>query len=376
MVAELGWYWLIRDRYADAVHWIDRTLAIADSTNDPALRARALFTKALSLFPLGRHADQVAALADLEATARALNDPATVSRALQWRARRVPPVAQPHAADALADAALDWAQASGDRWEIANASYEKAMHAATFSELDERLDRAASLLEEVGNTHELASLFAMVPYAALRLDRGREAIELAERAIPVVREHGTPYHWMVLCGNLGLAALMTGDIDRAADAFCEELTRCRELVVMPLAAEGSAASPQSPHCGTTTSEPHASPEPQPHTATTSLTTPSTPKSRAGFSSPHARASALTSGTQPATTARHSASRTRSPTRSTSRAASPDRTRRLAATFDRAWLCAAREVWLQRRATRDCQLWFVSRTGPALGLRERLERHVD
>jgi hypothetical protein len=44
--------------------------------------------------------------------------------------------------------------------------------------------------------------------------------------------------WMILHGNLGLAALLTGDTDAARDAFREELTLCRELVVRPIASEG------------------------------------------------------------------------------------------------------------------------------------------
>ena len=54
---------------------------------------------------------------------------------------------------------------------------------------------------------------ALAPYEALRLGSDRDAIELVERAIPIVRELGTPYHWMLLYGHLGLAALMTGGTD-------------------------------------------------------------------------------------------------------------------------------------------------------------------
>jgi hypothetical protein len=39
-------------------------------------------------------------------------------------------------------------------------------------------------------------------------------------------------------GNLGLAALFTGDTDAAERAFREELMLCRELVVLPIAFEG------------------------------------------------------------------------------------------------------------------------------------------
>ena len=55
---------------------------------------------------------------------------------------------------------------------------------------------------------------------------------------PIVRELDNPGTWMVLCGNSGLAALLTGDTDAARDAFREELELCRELVALPIAAEG------------------------------------------------------------------------------------------------------------------------------------------
>ena len=44
--------------------------------------------------------------------------------------------------------------------------------------------------------------------------------------------------WMVIQGNLALAALLTGDTDAASQAFREELRLCRELVVRPAACEG------------------------------------------------------------------------------------------------------------------------------------------
>ena len=43
---------------------------------------------------------------------------------------------------------------------------------------------------------------------------------------------------MLVHGNFGLAALLTGDTDAARDAFREELALCRELVVRPFATEG------------------------------------------------------------------------------------------------------------------------------------------
>ena len=43
---------------------------------------------------------------------------------------------------------------------------------------------------------------------------------------------------MLLRGNAGLAAVLTGDADAARDEFREELRLCRELVDLPFASEG------------------------------------------------------------------------------------------------------------------------------------------
>ena len=86
-------------------------------------------------------------------------------------------------------------------------------------------DFGDDLADAVGNIFELAAMLAGTPYGALYLGNHREALEFAERAIPIVREHGTPLQWTRLCGNVGLAALITGDTDRATDAFREQPAR-------------------------------------------------------------------------------------------------------------------------------------------------------
>ena len=60
--------------------------------------------------------------------------------------------------DALADEALHWATAAADEWEIAMACELKARRASTAVELRERVERAVSLLEDVGNIYYLGLL--------------------------------------------------------------------------------------------------------------------------------------------------------------------------------------------------------------------------
>jgi hypothetical protein len=134
--------------------------------------------------------------------------------------------------------ALRWATAADDEWEIAQAWTAKANAVSNLSELLERVDRAASLLEEVGNVVRLGQLFCDAAYGALAMGGDREARELADRAAPIVRDLDNPGTWMILRGNTGLAALLTGETDAARDAFREELEICRELVALPVASEG------------------------------------------------------------------------------------------------------------------------------------------
>jgi hypothetical protein len=161
-----------------------------------------------------------------------------LSQALQTRADYEAGGGRPDVADPLADEALSWARAADDKWEIACAYRAKARGAGTAAELRERVQQAASLLDAVGNIFQLADLLASAAYGALNEDSDRDARDFVERAIPVVRELDSPFMWMILQGNLGLATLLTSDTEAARNAFCEELTLCRELVVRPIASEG------------------------------------------------------------------------------------------------------------------------------------------
>ena len=141
-------------------------------------------------------------------------------------------------ADAFSDEALRWARTAGDDWEIAEASRAKAIAASSIADLRERVDTAATLLADVGNLHDLARLLTAAAYAALCLGSERDATDFAARATSIARELDSRYVWMTNSGNVGLAALLTGQTDTASQAFREELMLCRELVTRPLVFEG------------------------------------------------------------------------------------------------------------------------------------------
>jgi hypothetical protein len=193
--------------------------------------------------------------------------------------------------------ALRWATAADDEWEIAQAWTAKANAVSNLSELLERVDRAASLLEEVGNVVRLGQLFCDAAYGALAMGGDREARELADRAAPIVRDLDNPGTWMILRGNTGLAALLTGETDAARDAFREELEICRELVALPIASEGllGLAAVSVVHGDL---NPRGCAAPQRRMATANSRTPWRRDSRRRSSRPPAGATEPTPGTPP------------------------------------------------------------------------------
>ena len=227
-----------RDRYPDTVHWNEQ--ALSKPGGDPALRARTLCTQAWALWPVGRRGEQAAVIAQAEALSRALPDTAILAKVLYSRTVQESWDGQLDAVATLADEAAACAQATGDEWVIAMAAHASATAAGSAAELRDRVDKAASLLEAVGNVYHLADLFHMATYRALVHGCDRDASEFADRATPLVRELNQPYLWMLLRGKAGLAALLSGDTEAARKAFREQLTLCRELVVLPAAFEGVA----------------------------------------------------------------------------------------------------------------------------------------
>src|SRR3954451_4660038 len=215
-------YWEARNRPADAVTWIDQALGKAGADAYPAPCVHLLGIKAVALWSLGRLAEHPAVWAEAEAIARALGDPAILSRTLQPRVTGEALAGRMSVAEALADDGLRCAMTAADDWTIAMAVFANAMAAPTIVEIRERVDRAATLLADVGNVYQLAGLLASAAYGALGSSSDRDAKELIERAIPVARQLDDPSIWVLLHGNLGLAELLTGDRYAASAALREQ----------------------------------------------------------------------------------------------------------------------------------------------------------
>ncbi|MGZ6637312.1 MAG: ATP-binding protein, partial [Solirubrobacteraceae bacterium] len=233
MCAALRLYWAMRDRPADAIDWVEQARHLPGADAHPAAHVDALEAMVFGLRQLGRPDDAASVLAEAEAVARDLGDPAVLSYTLERRAVREAMDGRLDAADALADEAAECAATAKEAWAIANAAFAKALAAPRNPELRERIDRAASLLEDAGNIFRLAGLYSNATYAALCNGSDREAKEFIDSALRIARDSDHPFTWMSIHGNLGLAALLTGDSDAARRAFHEELAVCRELVARP-----------------------------------------------------------------------------------------------------------------------------------------------
>jgi hypothetical protein len=179
------------------------------------------------------------ALAEAEAIARGLGDPLLLAKALMARSVWSSMAGRFDAADAAADEALEHATAAQDQWQVADAWRCKARAASTLSELLERVDRAASLLQGAGNMVRLGQLLGDAASSALAMGDERQAKAFADRAAPIVRHLDNPAIWMfrTASGITGLAALVAGDTDAARHAFRQELERCRSPVALPIASE-------------------------------------------------------------------------------------------------------------------------------------------
>ena len=228
-------YWMRRNRFAEAVDWVEPALQRSDATADPAVRARALCTVCWPLWAVGRTEEAPALLSEAETIARALSDPLTLAFVLYHRAALMSYRGEQDVAAAAADEALACAMASGDSWTIAMAAWARAKAARSADELRDRVDEAASLLEQVGNTYHSAALFHDSVGQAFGRGWDDDATAYLQRAAPLISALDRPYEWMLLCGNVGLVAILAGDAEAARDAFREELKLSRELVVPPAA---------------------------------------------------------------------------------------------------------------------------------------------
>jgi hypothetical protein len=202
MVSALAPYWLVRNRYAEALRWVDLALS-RPAGGDPAVLVGVLGLRAICLKWGGRPAEQRAVPAEAEAIARRLGDAVALSEVLQGRTHQEADSGDLDAWRVLADEALSWAVAADDDWQIANACRGLALAASDTAELRERVDHAADLAERAGNLYTLTAVLLSAAESAVGMGSPADGRRFAERAVPTVRTLDEPFLWMLLHGASG-----------------------------------------------------------------------------------------------------------------------------------------------------------------------------
>jgi hypothetical protein len=246
MAALLAMFWETSGRNAEGLEWVEAALDRVNADAVPiedqarALRARVHLDEE-ALFSTGAALEQARArAAEALALSRRTGDPAAIADALLGLAnlemgQRFP---QPRWG-ALAEEALALAREADDARLIAFALMSRA-NALPPDQGQPELEQAASALRALGATRSLIWLYSNAAYNALKTGQPKLARPLLDQAAPLARESGNQVPLAYVCGNTGLEALFTGDLDRASDAFREQLQLCQKHMIPLAVAEGLA----------------------------------------------------------------------------------------------------------------------------------------
>jgi predicted ATPase/DNA-binding SARP family transcriptional activator len=238
-------FWDIRNRSTEGLDWIEAALDAAGDDAPVPDRARARRAQVWLLTDLGAAYDVHGLLKDtrskaIEALAlsREAAEPAGVAEALLLLADLDAVESHPQRRRrALVNEAVTCAREAGDDRLVALALMHRAGAVSPGRDTGE-LEQAATALHKLGSTRVLFMLYINNAYNAIKAGRPQTAGPVLDQAVPLARELGDPVVFALLWGNVGMAALFTDDLDRAQEAFDQQLRLCREHVLKHLAAEG------------------------------------------------------------------------------------------------------------------------------------------
>jgi predicted ATPase/DNA-binding SARP family transcriptional activator len=238
-------FWEVGNRSAEGFDWIEALVDAAGADASVRDRAQARRAQVHLLVDQGAPMDRQGLLTDAKSKAvealalsREAAEPAGVADALL--ALTSLEMAESHPQDrrrALADETLTWAREAGDDKLVALALLHRAGAVPPDGDTGE-LEEAAAALGKLGSTRALLSLYNNAAYDAIKVGSPERARPFLAQAAPLAQELGDPVFLALTYGNTGLEALFTNDLDRARDAFYEQLRLCREHVVKHMAAEG------------------------------------------------------------------------------------------------------------------------------------------
>jgi predicted ATPase/DNA-binding SARP family transcriptional activator len=241
----LAMFWDNTNRSAEGLDWLEAALEAAGDDAPVSDRARARRAEVWLLIAVGAAYDDHGLLKEARnkavealALAREAADPAGVADALLAMANLDKAESQPHRRRRrLADEALACAREAGDDRLVALALMERASSIPPESNTGE-LEQAVAALRKLGRTRPLLYLYNNNAYNAIKAGHPEAARPFLAQAVPLAQDLGDPLSLALTCGNVGLEALFADDLDRAQDAFDQQLRLCREHVVEHLASEG------------------------------------------------------------------------------------------------------------------------------------------
>jgi predicted ATPase/DNA-binding SARP family transcriptional activator len=238
-------FWDIRNAFAEGLDWLEAALRAGGGDGPIEDRARARRAQAYLMQSQGAAYCAPGLLNEARARgrealelSREAHDAAGIAEALLVLADLESAESFPQARRrALVQEALGRAQETGDDRLVALSLWQLAL-AVPEEQATREFEQAATALRKLGSSRFLVSLYSNAAYNAIKAGRPERAGALLAEVEPLVREQGDPHQLAVWCGNVGLEALFSGELDRARLAFDEQLRLCRELVVTQLAAEG------------------------------------------------------------------------------------------------------------------------------------------
>jgi predicted ATPase/DNA-binding SARP family transcriptional activator len=231
----LASFWDIRNRVDEGLGWVEGAVEAAGGDAPIGDRARARRAEVYLLAGKGAAYDWQGSMEHARARAtealelsRDAQDAAGIAEALLGLAQFEIAESLPQKRRrALAEEALEFAQAAADDRLVAFALRARAL-AASAAQGDEELDAAADAMRKIGGTRELVGLYSDAAYNAIKEGRPERAAQLLDEAMPLARRLGEPLALAFVWGNVGLEALFNSDLDRAQEAFDEQLRLCRE----------------------------------------------------------------------------------------------------------------------------------------------------
>jgi predicted ATPase/DNA-binding SARP family transcriptional activator len=238
-------FWDIRNRSTEGLDWIEAALEAAGDDAPVRDRARARRARVWLLNDLGAALDVHGLLKDTRskgvealALSREAAEPAGVAEALLLLSDLDAGESYPQRRRrALVNEAVTCAREAGDDRLVALALMHRAGAVSPGRDTGE-LEQAATALHKLGSTRVLFALYNNNAYNAIKAGRPETAGPILDQAVPLAHELGDPVVFALFWGNVGMAALFTDDLDRAQEAFDQQLRLCREHVVKQHAPEG------------------------------------------------------------------------------------------------------------------------------------------